>query len=268
MGIEKKLRVAICSVAMLLLHVAAFGQGVAGGCAVESTVTEASKAYGVPVKRIHDLLSLVQKKGYAAGVVLDGRVGAMAIPQEWLPVFEHMGIAAGAITNDTCQSILAGAWILAYQDLEASRPLNFAARSYQVSKTVRARRHQWMSVVERAARESGLPVALIDAVITAESAYVQSARSTAGAIGLMQLMPKTASLMGVNPYVGEENIMGGARYLAQLYAHFSGNLQLALAAYNAGPAAVTRSGYRIPAFAETQNYVPRVLGFYAAYLKG
>jgi soluble lytic murein transglycosylase-like protein len=100
--------------------------------------------------------------------------------------------------------------------------------------------------------------ALVRAVIHAESAFKPGARSKKGALGLMQLMPDTATDMGVaNPLSPEDNIRGGVRYLAWLLEENGGNTMLATAAYNAGPGAVKR--YKgIPPFEETQTYVKRV----------
>jgi soluble lytic murein transglycosylase-like protein len=84
--------------------------------------------------------------------------------------------------------------------------------------------------------------------------------SRKGALGLMQLMPATARRLGVrDPFDPAQNIQAGARYLRELLTQFRGDLALALAAYNAGEAAVMRAGYRVPPYAETLAYVPRVL---------
>jgi soluble lytic murein transglycosylase-like protein len=105
--------------------------------------------------------------------------------------------------------------------------------------------------------------ALIHAVISVESAYNPSARSHAGAVGLMQLMPETAKRYGVtNRLDPAQNIQGGARYLRDLTAMFNGNLQLVLAAYNAGEEAVIKYGKKIPPYRETQAYVKRVASLY------
>ncbi len=104
--------------------------------------------------------------------------------------------------------------------------------------------------------------ALVHAVIRAESAYDPHALSAKGAMGLMQLMPETASLLNVsNPYDPEQNISGGVRYLRYLLDRFDGNLELALAAYNAGENRVSRES-RVPRITETQQYVRKVLRFY------
>ncbi|MCH9646883.1 MAG: lytic transglycosylase domain-containing protein [Deltaproteobacteria bacterium] len=113
--------------------------------------------------------------------------------------------------------------------------------------------------IEDHAGRQGLDRRLVQAVIQVESGYNYKARSSKGAMGLMQLMPGTARDLGVqDAYNPEANIGGGARYLRQMLDRFSGNVQLALAAYNAGPEAVRRYG-GIPPYRETQNYVRRVL---------
>jgi soluble lytic murein transglycosylase-like protein len=113
-------------------------------------------------------------------------------------------------------------------------------------------------LVLAAASATGLPAALIDAVIRTESGYRPGARSRAGAMGLMQLMPGTAREVGVSDaFDARQNVMGGAKYLRKLYDRF-GNYRLAVAAYNAGPGNVQK--YKgIPPFAETRAYVRTVM---------
>jgi soluble lytic murein transglycosylase-like protein len=106
---------------------------------------------------------------------------------------------------------------------------------------------------------------LIRAVIKTESDFNAAARSQKGAMGLMQLMPETARLHNViNAYNPEENVEGGVRHLRMLLDRYQGNLELSLAAYNAGSGAVEKHR-GIPPFAETQEYVRRVLRFYESY---
>lgn len=124
---------------------------------------------------------------------------------------------------------------------------------------------QLRAIVHEVAEHERIPAKLLDAVIAIESGYNPRAVSPKGAQGLMQLMPATAERFGVvDPFDPRENVRAGARYLKQLLELFGGELQLALAAYNAGEHAVIRSGHRIPPYAETQRYVPRVLARLAA----
>lgn len=121
-------------------------------------------------------------------------------------------------------------------------------------------------MIAQVAREYELDAALLHAIITVESGYNPQAKSPAGAIGLMQLMPETAARYGVrNIWDPMENLHGGARYLRFLLGMFKNNLDLALAGYNAGENAVVRAGNKIPQYAETQAYVPSVLTQYDRY---
>ena len=122
---------------------------------------------------------------------------------------------------------------------------------------------KYVVIVDRASRASGVEDALVHALIFAESAYDPSAVSPAGAIGLMQLMPETARRYGVaDLFDPEQNVRAGARHLKDLLEQFDGDVELAIAAYNAGPNAVIRAGNRVPPYAETRRYVPRVLAHY------
>lgn len=120
--------------------------------------------------------------------------------------------------------------------------------------------------IRHVARTYKLPHTLLHAVITAESSYNPDAVSSAGAVGLMQLMPETAKRYGVsdrrNP---KQNIYGGSRYLRDLLKLFDNNVVLALAAYNAGEGAVKKYGNTIPPYRETRNYVNKVIKYYRKY---
>lgn len=127
-------------------------------------------------------------------------------------------------------------------------------------------RARYAKPIQDAAKATRLDAALIHAVISAESGYNPFARSRKGAAGLMQLMPETAKRYGVkNRLDPAQNISGGARYLRDLIRMFNNDVQLAVAAYNAGERAVVRAGNRIPPYQETMTYVPRVMSYYRKY---
>ena len=130
----------------------------------------------------------------------------------------------------------------------------------------RARKAQYDQIVEEVARVHGIEVALLHAVISVESHYNPRAVSSKGAAGLMQLMPATAKRYGVSDsFDPAQNLHGGAKYLRDLLTLFNSDMNLALAAYNAGENAVIRNGRRTPRFRETRDYVPRVLEYYRQY---
>lgn len=125
-----------------------------------------------------------------------------------------------------------------------------------------ARRVPYADLVRQEAARQGLDEGLVHAVVAVESNYDPMALSPKGARGLMQLMPETARELGVTqPYDPEQNIRGGTRYLRRLIDQFGGDLDLALAAYNAGPGAVDRHR-GVPPFRETREYVRKVRRLY------
>lgn len=151
-------------------------------------------------------------------------------------------------------------------DADQSAEPDRAARSSTVRASegralvLRERRTYYGPLIEEAARRQGLRVDLVHAIIEVESAYRPDAVSRAGAVGLMQLMPKTARRYGVDDSTDpRQNLAGGTAYLRDLDALYGGDLRLVLAAYNAGEEAVARYGTRVPPYAETRDYVRRVL---------
>jgi soluble lytic murein transglycosylase-like protein len=130
-------------------------------------------------------------------------------------------------------------------------------------KYMSGNKSKYNELIAKAAARHQIDPKLLHAVIQAESAYNPSAVSSAGAVGLMQLMPDTARRYGVidrsNP---EQNIDGGTRYLKDLLSMFNSDLKLAVAGYNAGEGAVMKYNNSIPPYPETRNYVQQVLTLY------
>jgi soluble lytic murein transglycosylase-like protein len=171
-----------------------------------------------------------------------------------------------------------GAWFVTDGTSGHGRRLLFTVGEYAARSMPPARAQQgacppiaraavpdWQIHIEPVAAGLGIDPNLIRAVIWAESRCNPRARSPKGAQGLMQLMPATAREYGVtDAFDPLQNIRAGARYLRDLMGLFSGNLELALAAYNAGPRSVFDARMRIPAFRETRAYVPAVLARVAA----
>jgi hypothetical protein len=124
--------------------------------------------------------------------------------------------------------------------------------------------HAYDDLIREAAAKYSLDPALIKSVMHTESAFNPTAVSTAGAMGLMQLMPEIADAYGVDDvFDPRQNVMAGARLLRELLDQHHGNLVLTIASYNAGPSAIAKHGNRVPPFRETQNYVKRVTGLIA-----
>jgi soluble lytic murein transglycosylase-like protein len=147
-----------------------------------------------------------------------------------------------------------------YRLVIASPPGEGGAPTLQ---TLLQRSQPYLGMIEHAARANHIDPALVRAVIVAESACDPQATSRRGAQGLMQLMPDTARQYGVrNAFDPEQNIRAGSHYLRDLADRYQDDLQLILAAYNAGPQAVDSRGKTIPPFRETLDYVPRVLRIY------
>ncbi len=146
-----------------------------------------------------------------------------------------------------------------------------AAKTYSVAPTANAsfrttmplskRAAQYESLIEEHSTANAVSADLVRAVIQAESAFNPRALSPKGAMGLMQLMPDTAAEFGVDdPYNPAQNVGAGVKYLKQLLDRYDGRVELALAAYNAGPGAVKKYGGKVPPYRETQAYVAKISG--------
>lgn len=196
------------------------------------------------VKRMDDLVAQMSSKLGSAGTT--GK--ATNAPPAFASVMDRM-------TNHGPTAVLSGA-ILGNETpggLSPMRPGGLGITPSDGGNVI-------TEMINRIAGEEGVDPALVRAIVSAESNYNPDAVSPVGAQGLMQLMPDTSRMLGVtNPFDPEQNIRGGTKYIRQLLSQFGGNVEKAVAAYNAGPGNVTRYN-GIPPFGETQNYVRRVLG--------
>jgi len=144
-----------------------------------------------------------------------------------------------------------------------SEPASAGAESAHAAGTGVIDMSRFGDIISEAGRKWNVQPELLQAIIAVESGFNPRAVSRKGARGLMQLMPETARRFATGDlFDPRTNVHAGAQYLRLLLDLFGGNIELALAAYNAGENAVIRAGYRIPAFAETQSYVPAVMAHY------
>lgn len=167
--------------------------------------------------------------------------------------------AGGAIVLSNFSSPEARVLLIAPSSADKAA-LNFPSAPTRNISTIP---NAFKDMVEDAARQHDLDPNLLHAMIKVESGYNPRALSAKGARGLMQLMPDTARRFGVSDaFNPQENVRAGAEYIQWLLKLFQGDVELALAGYNAGEQAVIRAGYRIPNYGETKNYVPKVLAHY------
>lgn len=150
-----------------------------------------------------------------------------------------------------------------YQAIQSYKQQSETVSSQSKAKQ-KAPTNRYNDIIQEAANKYGVDEHLIHAIIKMESNYNPNVKSHAGAAGLMQLMPGTAREVGVTDrFDMKQNIFGGTAYLSKMLKNQKGNISLALAAYNAGPANVKKYG-GIPPFKETQNYVRKVMDYYQA----
>jgi len=146
-----------------------------------------------------------------------------------------------------------------YKRIIRTKPKSYVGAFKKLAKN----KKKYAPIIAKAAKKYQVDEKLLHAVIQTESAYDVKAISSAGAVGLMQLMPATASRYGVsNRKDATENIDGGAHYIKDLFKMFDSNLDLVLASYNAGEGAVKKYNNTIPPYPETQSYVKKVLRLY------
>lgn len=205
--------------------------------------------------------------GLVLGLALGGSTGARAEPNNYYAYTDANGVLH--VTNVPGRSP-GGSWTL-YKTLEGSgggdvERAAAAARGQRGAVDLGEERlHRYDGIIRAAAQRYQLPESLLRAVIHTESNYYAHAVSRAGAVGLMQLMPRTAKALGVrDPYDPSQSVHGGARYLRLLANRYDGDMVLVLAAYNAGAGNVEKYG-GVPPFAETRAYVRSVLRRYYAY---
>ncbi len=208
---------------------------------------------------------MVRKLGenHSVAIELTGLNDAIRRIQTIEQQFESLSSIAVPQINNDFQSILDASIADKTSNIEDSQDKIFSPASY--SKDKKMADSDLDNLIDKYSTQNSLDPDFVKALIKQESGFKTSAKSHCGAMGLMQLMPATASSLGVhNAYDAEQNIAGGTKYLKGLLDRFGGNKEYALAAYNAGPGAVNKYG-GIPPYSETQHYVKNVMSNYINY---
>lgn len=186
-------------------------------------------------------------------LLLLGWLGLLASsPVLWADVYKYTAPDGRVFYTDTPKHNK-------YKRIIRSKPKSYA----RAFKDLKKNKKKYTPIIMAAATQHKIDPLLVHAVIRAESAYDAKAVSSAGAVGLMQLMPATARQYGAkNRNDPKQNVFAGTRYLKYLLDLFDDDLRLSIAAYNAGENAVRKYNNQIPPYPETQNYVKQVLRLY------
>lgn len=206
-----------------------------------------------------------QAIGAAAETLVPGEPAAIARVQQLQELIERTRAAANGTTVAATGGTSPGESGSFAAALQAAATPTATPAAWQPEAAQGSAGSQYDAMIEAAAARNNVDPAILHGLIQQESGFNPNAQSSAGASGLTQLMPGTASSLGVsNPLNPAESIEGGARYLAQMMSRFGGNTTDALAAYNAGPGAVSQYG-GVPPYPETQSYVEKVMGYAESY---
>lgn len=186
---------------------------------------------------------------------------------QWQPVDKNTPTASEQNHIQSFDTVLKNSATVKFGDLLTKPQTKVSANIYTAQAAtsdniIMSPKQKIEKIISKISKKHGVDEKLVNALVKQESGFNPNAKSKAGALGLMQLMPSTAKGLGVtNPMDPEQNVEGGVKYLKSMLNKYNGNIILALAAYNAGPGAVDRYD-GVPPYKETQNYVKSILASY------